>query len=115
MVTQCEKIGKYLLPIFRSLVAKELVNTYNLTQTEAAQRLGTTQAAISQYVNSKRAFKSTEQFAGILPKIQVKARETARRLANKEMSAEEVGADFCNLCAVFSEVEIDQTGDDYVI
>jgi len=115
MVTRCETIGKYVLPVFRSLVAKELVTTYNLTQVEAAQRLGTTQAAISQYINSKRAFKRTEKFVDILPKIQAMARETAKRLANKEIRAEEVGADFCNLCATFSEVEIDQTGDNYVI
>lgn len=115
MVNRCETIGKYVLPVFRSLVAKELVTAYNLTQVEVAQRLGTTQAAISQYINSKRAFKGTEKFADILPKIQAMARETAKRLANKEMRAEEVGVTFCNLCATFSEVEINRTGDDYVI
>ena len=55
MNPRCEAIGKYVVPLFRSLVAKELINTYNLTQVEAAHRLGTTQAAISQYIHSKRA------------------------------------------------------------
>jgi predicted transcriptional regulator len=55
MVARCETIGKYVLPVFRAFVAKELVNNHKFTQVEAAQKLGTTQAAISQYLNSKRA------------------------------------------------------------
>ena len=69
MSARCETIGKYVLPVFRSLVAKELINTYHLTQVEAAKRLKTTQAAVSQYINSKRAIKGIEQFNEILPRI----------------------------------------------
>ena len=101
MNPRCEAIGKYVVPLFRSLVAKELVNTYNLTQVEAAHRLGTTQAAISQYINSKRANKGMEQFGDIVPKIQAMASETAKRLANKEITSDEVTVDFCKLCASF--------------
>ena len=115
MVSRCETIGKYVLPVFRSLIAEELVHTYNLTQVEAAKRLGTTQAAISQYLNSKRAFKSTEQFGDILPKIKVAAQETAKRLANKNMGSDYVAIDVCRLCSTLSEKEVKQTGDDYTI
>jgi predicted transcriptional regulator len=116
MGARCEKIGKYVLPVFRSLVAEELVHSHHLTQVEAAKRLGTTQAAISQYLNSKRAFKSTEQFSDILPKIKAIARETAQRLANKEMSADEVAIEVCRLCSILGdEEEPNQTADDYVI
>jgi len=70
MATRYETISKYVMPIFRALVAKEPVTTYKLTQVEAAQKLGTTQAAISQYVNSKRAFKTSGQFGGTFyPKL----------------------------------------------
>jgi len=99
MNPRCEAIGKYVVPLFRSMLAKELINTYKLTQVEAAQRLGTTQAAISQYVNSKRAHRGMEQFVDIVPKIQAMASETAKRLANKEISSEEVTIDFCKLCS----------------
>lgn len=99
MNPRCEAVGKYVVPLFRSLVAKELINTYNLTQVEAAHRLGTTQAAISQYINSKRASKSMEQFGDVVPKIQAMAIETAKRLANKEITSDEVTVDFCKLCA----------------
>ncbi len=101
MNSRCEAIGKYVVPLFRSLVAKELINTYNLTQVQAVQRLGTTQAAISQYINSKRASKGMEQFTDVAPKIQAMANETAKRLANEEISVDEVTVDFCKLCASF--------------
>jgi len=101
MNPRCEAIGKYVVPLFRSLVAKELINTYNLTQVEAAQRLGTTQAAISQYINSKRASKGIEQFSDVVPKIQAMASETAKRLASKEITADEATVDFCRLCSSF--------------
>jgi uncharacterized protein len=115
MVARCETIGKYVLPVFRSLIADELVNTYGLTQVETAKRLGTTQAAISQYLNSKRAFKCSEQFGDILPKIKMAAQETAKRLANKKMGSDDVAIDVCKLCSTLSEKEVNQTGDDYTI
>ena len=99
MNPRCEAIGKYVVPLFRSMVAKELIGTYKLTQTEAAHRLGTTQAAISQYINSKRACKGLEQFGSdIEPKIQAMATETARRLANGEITVDQATVDFCKLC-----------------
>ena len=115
MGARCETIGKYVLPVFRSLVAKELVNTYHLTQVEAAQKLRTTQAAVSQYINSKRAIKGTEQFGDILPRIQVIAKKTAKRLAEREINWDEVTLDFCKLCSTFYKTESDQTGDNYTI
>ena len=114
MAARCETIGKYVLPVFRALVAKELVNIHNLTQVDAAKKLGTTQAAISQYVTSKRAIKGSEQFAAMLPKIQDMAIETAKRLAKNEVTWDEVTLDFCKLCSTLYKEE-DQTGDNYVI
>ncbi len=115
MVARCETIGKYVMPFFRSLVAKELVNNYKLTQVEAAQKLGTTQAAVSQYINSKRAYKGAQQFGDILPKIQAVASQTAKRLANKEMGAEEIALDFCKLCSTINAVEPNEIKEDYTI
>jgi len=102
MNPRCEVVGKYVVPLFRSLVAKELVNTYNLTQVEAAQRLGTTQAAISQYVHAKRANKGLEQLGSdVIPKIQAMATETAKKLAKKEITTDQATVDFCKLCTSF--------------
>ena len=114
MSARCETIGKIVMPVFRALVAKELVGTYHLTQVDAAKKLGTTQAAISQYVTSKRAIKGSEQFASLLPRIQAMANETAKRLAKNEAHWDEVTLDFCKLCSSIYKEE-DQTGDNYTI
>jgi predicted transcriptional regulator len=115
MSARCESIGKFVLPLFRSLVAKELINTYHLTQVEAAKRLKTTQAAVSQYLNSKRASKGTELFDEILPRIQAEAKKIAKQLANQKTTWDEVTLDFCKLCSTFYVAEEDKTGDNYTI
>ena len=100
MHPRCEVVARYLLPIFRSMVAKELIEKYNFTQTAAAKKLGTTQAAISQYLHSKRGSKGTEQFLNVLPEIRSLADETAKTIAAGEMETEDVMRKFCELCAV---------------
>jgi len=47
----CEIVVRYILPLFRSTVAKTLVEKYKFTQGGATEKLGTTQAAISQYID----------------------------------------------------------------
>jgi predicted transcriptional regulator len=101
MDPQCEIIGKYVLPIFRAMLAKELVQKYNFSQTEAAKKLGTTQAAVSQYLSSKRAYKGIEHVEVYLPKIQEMAADTALKLVNKEMKVQDITFDFCKLCVTF--------------
>jgi uncharacterized protein len=101
MDPQCEIIGKYVLPIFRSMLAKELVQTYHLSQTEAAKKLGTTQAAVSQYLSSKRAYKGMNEVKEFLPKIQAMAAETAQKLINREINPKDITLDFCRLCSTF--------------
>lgn len=114
MTLRCEAVAKYVLPVFRALTAKELVNVHHLTQTDAAKKLGTTQAAISQYLSSKRAIRGSEQFEAMLPKIQAMASETARRLIESKVSWDEVSLDFCKLCSA-TFVEENKTGDTYSI
>ena len=103
MYPPCETIGRYVLPIFRSLVAKELIERYNFTQLEAAKKLGTTQAAISQYIHSKRGHKGLSGFEQILPLIKAAACETAEGIAKGRMSSDEVMSNFCRLCASMRE------------
>ena len=95
----CEVVGRYVLPIFRSMIAKELIENYDFTQVEAAEKLGTTQAAISQYIHSKRGFKSIAKFEGILPTIQSAVEEIARGIATGKMNADEVVLSFCRICS----------------
>lgn len=116
MENRCEKIGKYLLPLFRSSVAKELVVTHELTQNQASEILGTTQAAISQYINSKRAVKSSNELEHMLPTIRELARQTAEQLAKKQVTWREVSSNFCKICSnMFDAVITNKTGDNYII
>ncbi|MCW4000471.1 MAG: helix-turn-helix domain-containing protein [Candidatus Bathyarchaeota archaeon] len=101
MDPQCEVIGKYVLPLYRSMLAKELVQKYHLSQTDAAKKLGTTQAAISQYLSSKRAYKGVDQVQEFMPKLQAMAENTAQKLVSKEISAEDITVNFCGLCSTF--------------
>jgi len=66
----CEIVVRYILPLFRSVVAKTLIEKHKFTQGEAAEKLGTTQAAISQYIYLKRGFKGMKTVEDALPLIQ---------------------------------------------
>ena len=79
-------------------MAKELVKKYNYTQVQAAKKLGTTQAAISQYLNSKRGHKGIQNYDEVAPLVQNAAAEVAERLATTKMSPEEFSGYFCDLC-----------------
>jgi predicted transcriptional regulator len=98
MSASCENIARHLLPLYRSFVAKELINNYKFTQVRVAQKLGTTQAAISQYVTSKRGRKGILNYDALAPSIQDAAAKTAKRIASDGMAAEEFSTSFCELC-----------------
>jgi len=101
----CEIVGRRVLPIFRSLIAKELIEKYNLTQVEAAEKLGTTQAAISQYIHSKRGYKAVSHFEELLSQIQAASSDIAEGIATGRMDSDEIVLRLCKLCASFQEEE----------
>jgi predicted transcriptional regulator len=88
---------QYILPAFRSLVAKELIEKHNFSQVAAADKLGTTQAAISQYLSSKRGDKRVRQLEAI-PAVQSTAREVARGIATGKLSQIDAMLKVCKLC-----------------
>lgn len=93
----CELVVRYVLPAFRSLVAKELVSKYNFSQMAVAEKLGTTQATISYYLYSKRGDKRLRQLESI-PTIQSAASKIAQGIATKKLSSFEPMLTFCKLC-----------------
>jgi predicted transcriptional regulator len=98
MSTLCESIARYLLPLYRAFVAKELIEKHNFTQVEAAKKLGTTQAAISQYMTSKRGHRKIPNYDEIAPLVQNAAAKVAERITTTKMNPEEFSASFCELC-----------------
>ncbi len=97
-MTYCESIARNILPLYRAFVAKELIEKHGYTQVKAAKKLGTTQAAISQYITSKRGQKGTPNYGKIAPLILEQAEKTAKRIAKADLSAKEFSASFCELC-----------------
>jgi predicted fused transcriptional regulator/phosphomethylpyrimidine kinase/predicted transcriptional regulator len=58
----CEIVVKKLLPLLRVLIAKELCQTYNWSQTRIANILGVTQAAVSNYLNQDESALLSQYF-----------------------------------------------------
>ena len=54
MKIQCEEAVWYTLPIIRKEFAKSLIKDHGLTQRKAAEKLGITESAVSQYLAKKR-------------------------------------------------------------
>jgi predicted transcriptional regulator len=98
MSLPCESIGRLLLPFFRAHIARELIEKYGFTQVETAKKLRTTQAAISQYLRSKRGIGDLEQFKNLLPMIQSAASEIASEIALGRMEPDKIALKFCELC-----------------
>ncbi len=63
----------------------------------AAEKLGTTQAAVSYYLYSKRGGKRIKQLEAIAV-VQSVASETAQGMANGKISATDAMLQFCKLC-----------------
>jgi predicted transcriptional regulator len=105
MSTSCESVARHILPLYRSFVAKELIDKYDYTQVQAAKKLGTTQAAISQYITSKRGHKGIPNYEEIAPSIQNAAVKVAKRIATTEMSREEFSESFCDLCQALQKAK----------
>ena len=96
---KCETVTRLVLPLYRSLVAKELLSKYNFTQVKAAEKLGTSQAAISQYLNSKRGRKEASTSEEFITIVKTAAENVAKLLATTKMNTEEFRDSFCNLCS----------------
>jgi len=96
MRPSCEVIAKYVLPVFRSLIARELIKKYGLSQNEVAKRLGITQAAVSQYIGSKRGSLMASELEKI-PAVK-EALPGIIESISKNDDPDIVFTEFCKLC-----------------
>ncbi|MEM2906327.1 MAG: transcriptional regulator [Candidatus Bathyarchaeia archaeon] len=96
MKPPCEVVVRYVLPTVRALIAKELIERYGLNQAEAAGKLGTTQAAVSQYLSAKRGSSSTP--IERLPPVRGAVDQIARGLVEENLPEEQLMKEVCDLC-----------------
>ncbi len=93
----CELITRYVLPAIRALIAKELIEKHGFSQVTAAKRLGITQAAISQYLYSKRGKKYLEKI-GSVDEVKQLTDKFADEIAKDTINGMEFMEQICNIC-----------------
>ena len=101
----CELVVQHVLPAFRSLVARELVENYHLSQIAVADHLGTTQPAVSFYLDSKRGDKIMKQLVTV-PAIRKIAHEVAEGIATGKFSSADSMTKFCELCIALRNSDV---------
>lgn len=104
MKSPCEVVAKYVLPVFRAMVAKDLMDNYHLSQNQVAEKLGITQAAVSHYINSKRGvlmMSELEKISGVKATVG----SVSRNLVEKDDPDEMILA-FCRLCNLVKSSQI---------
>ena len=92
----CEVMVLDILPGVRALVARKLVEDHGFSQKVAAEKLGTTQPAISQYKRELRGSKlrSLESSPRLIEMID----SIASKAASGRLGHEEVSTEFCSVC-----------------
>lgn len=92
----CEVMVLEVFPGLRAMIAKRMMEQHGFSQKAAADKLGTTQPAISQYKRSLRGSRMTplESSPGIMEMISSLANKAARG----EVAPEEISSEFCNIC-----------------
>lgn len=100
MSMPCEVAVKSVVPAIRAGLAKELIQTYTLKQTDVANLLGVTQTAISKYTRNVRG--------GVVvidnvEEIQQMITATAKMLTDGETSRRQLGVKFCEICRLARE------------
>jgi len=102
--TPCEYIVWHGLPIIRKEIALTMIDTFGLKQKDAAEKLGLTPSAISQYLSGKRGneedFFNEEFDEEILNEI----KKSAENIINK--GEEETIVEICRLCKLLSSKKI---------
>ena len=87
----CENIIWYGIPVIRRELAFCLINQFGLTQKEAANKLGITPSAVSQYISKKRG-KITTLDEKIISEIKLSAEKIY------DQGEPVLNAELCKIC-----------------
>jgi uncharacterized protein len=100
----CEIIVHMILPGIRALLAKELMETHQLTQEQTATKLGVSQAAVSQYRRELRGsrVKLLQKDKKILEQIN----NLAAFLINENADSPKILSEVCSICRAVREQKL---------
>ena len=95
MMPICEYMVREIFPAVRSIIAKELVDTLGYTQREAAEAMGVTQPAISQYLRNIRGNAKVEMLMSNI-RVMEKIKKVTSEL--HKLSKIEKSKKMCEIC-----------------
>ena len=100
----CEVVTVSVLPAVRSIMTRELLTTYKMTQQDAADTLGLTQPAVSQYNKQSRGsrVKLLEKEKEVVEMI----KKLTKEIVDKKINAKEVNQRFCEICKKVREKKL---------
>ena len=81
-------------PSIRRELARVLVEKHNLTQAEVARRFGVTDAAVSQYLKSKRGTNKELESSGRYEEF----KEEVERAAQRIIDGSDIVTETCRIC-----------------
>ena len=97
----CEEVVNNYLPAIRSFITRQLIDQYGHTQSQVAEKLGTTQAAVSQYLRSRRGTK-TRNVLVEKTKLKDTLEITVKEIA--ESNSENIfSLKMCDLCYILQD------------
>jgi len=93
----CEIVVTKVLPAIRAVLVKDLRDRHDLSQKEIAEKLGVTQAAVSQYLSSARG---DEKVEGELRNFKSydEIRDLADRIATEDIKRPQITKEYCKIC-----------------
>lgn len=95
MISPYEIISKSALPALRAMVARRLQEDYHFTQQRVAERLGVTQASVSNYARKTRGVMVNFETS---PEVSKAADKIARSLASDKPDQVEAMREMTHVC-----------------
>lgn len=102
MKMPCEVAVKSVVPAIRSLLAKELISTHRMKQTEVATLLGITQTAVSKYTHRVRGRVLSSEIQKE-EEVKVLIMKTADSLVNGNLDRTALALRICTTCKLIRE------------
>lgn len=93
----CEIIVTKILPAIRTVLVKDLIERHDLTQKEVSERLGVTQAAVSQYLSSIRGDEELErklENSEVFDEIQ----DLSDKIVEEDTERSQIIGELCEVC-----------------
>jgi hypothetical protein len=103
MKPPCEVVVKEILPAIRAMLAKELIDRHRLSQVEAAQKLGITQPAVSQYL---RMLRGSSSGSAMLRSMKKHVRGLAEDIARGKLTNKQLIGRYCLICRSMKKQEL---------